>query len=586
MSEEGVVETTHSTDVKSDQYLAVSYARAREELEAVLSDPQFQCSERNKKFLRFVSEELFAGRESALKAYSIAVDVFGRPPSFDASTDPIVRIEATRLRSALARYYELYGPNREVSIELPKGRYVPVFSRHVQEATNWGDHPSGMQLHPRLATVAASNRRPTLGLKTIVALKKIGLAGAALLGVATFAGFHLLSGLNSTTISERPSLSIDLALDGSNDSEAVALRDSLMTALSSFSSLRLSTPDIYTSSTTEDASVAPDQSQYRLILKYRSDKTEKSVWWQVVDQQTGEALHSDDEHIGSDTVSSIDPAELLVSRLAARIASSNGVINTVEGAQDLENPTLGNGCVLRANLALSMQTVQALQQARQCLERTLEQRPYDADAHAMLVPILLSIDPLGAPTGLTVAAHEHADRAVALAPRSSRSFGAKMIAEFRIGHMEAAISAGRRAMALNPYDTKVAAKFARILYSTGERSEGLRLARKAEEFDGTPLADAELTLALDAYRQKQFGEVLLRLRQATHRECYLADLLLAATLWRLGREEEASAMVSHIRRTRPDFERNFQSDMSSRRLDPQMRAELAQGLQLVGLRLQ
>ena len=406
------MEATHSADVKSDQYLVVSYARAREELEAILSDPQFQCSERNKKFLRFISEELFAGRDSALKAYSIAVDVFGRPPSFDASTDPIVRIEATRLRSALARYYELYGLNREVSIELPKGRYVPVFSRHVQEETSWGDHPSGMQLHPWPATAAASNQRPTLGLKTIIVLKKTGLAGAALLGVAMFAAFHLLGGLNSTTISERPSLSVDLALDGSNDSEAVALRDSLMIALSRFSSLRLSTPDVYTSSTAEDASVAPTHRRYRLVLKYSSDKTEKSVWWQVVDQQTGEALQSDDERVGRDTVSWTDPTELLVSRLAARIASADGVINTVEATRDLENPTLGNGCVLRANLALNMQTAQALQQARQCLERTLQQRPYDADAHAMLAPILLSIDPADAPDRL--------DRGC---PRTCRSCG-------------------------------------------------------------------------------------------------------------------------------------------------------------------
>ncbi|CAN7673728.1 hypothetical protein [Mesorhizobium sp. LjRoot246] len=570
-------------DLKPSEYLAVTHERAREELEALLSDPLFQCSERNKKFLRFISEELFAGRESALKAYSIAVDVFGRPSSFDASTDPIVRIEATRLRSALSRYYELYGLDREVSIELPKGRYVPMFSRHVREPDEWTDHPGGKQPLSEAYTVLRSTPMHAIGRGTRT-LKRAGLAGMALLGVALFAGINLLDGLNSMPVSERPSLSVDL--DGSGDSEAVALRDSLMIALSSFSSLRLSTPDVYTSSTAEDSPATPTQNRYRLVVKYGSDKVEKSVWWQVIDQQTGEALQSGDERVRRDTESWTDQTQLLVSRLAAQIASADGVINTVEASRDLQNPTLGNGCVLRANLALNMQTAQTLQQARQCLERTLQQRPYDADAHAMLVPILLSIDPLDAPTDLTAAAHEHADRAVALAPRSSRSFAAKMIAEFRTGHVEAAISAGRRAMSLNPYDTKVAAKLARILYSTGERSEGLRLANQAVEFDGSPQADAELTLAFDAYRQKQFGEVLLRLRREVNKECYLSDLLLAATLWRLGREDEALAMISHIRQTRPDFERNFRSDMSSRHLDPQLSADLAQGLQLVGLRIQ
>src|SRR5262245_29916184 len=98
--------------------LSVSSAEARNELDRILSDPEFHCAERNKKFLRFIAEELFSGRTNALKAYTIAVDVFGRPQSFDASTDPIVRIEATRLRAALIRYYETNKHGRGIEIRL------------------------------------------------------------------------------------------------------------------------------------------------------------------------------------------------------------------------------------------------------------------------------------------------------------------------------------------------------------------------------------------------------------------------------------------------------------------------------------
>lgn len=417
-------------------------------------------------------------------------------------------------------------------------------------------------------------------------LKRISLAGAALLAVALFAGFNLLTSLNTAAISERPTVTVDLQLDGANDHDAIALRDLLMSALSDFSTLRLSAPDAYTSSTTEDAPTASPRSRYRLVLKYSSDAIQKSVWWQVIDQQTGEALQSDNERVLVDTASPADPAERLVSRLAARIASVDSVINTIEANKDLEYPTLGNGCVLRASLALSMQTAQALEQAKQCLERTLLQRPYDADAHAMLAPILLSMEQPDALTDLTTAAHEHADRAVALAPESSRSFTAKMLAEFRVGHVEAAISAGRRAMTLNPYNTRVAAAFARILYTTGEWDEGVRLANNALRVDGMPLPDAEWTLAFDAYRQGQLGEVLLRLKRETNGPCYLTDLLLTATLGRLGREGDASAIISDMRKARPNFDRNFHSEMSRRRLDPRLTTELAQGLQLAGLRLQ
>ncbi|KRB25739.1 hypothetical protein [Mesorhizobium sp. Root172] len=576
--------TDHEVDVRSIQYLAISCFEAREELERVLSDPQFQCSERNKKFLRFVAEELFAGREGALKAYSIAVDVFGRPSSFDASTDPIVRIEATRLRSALSRYYELYGSSREVSIELPKGRYVPMFARQNRAEDDLGDR-SGI-LHPLLGgTMPIKSNRPTAVARAVGILKEIRLPGAALLVVALFAGFNLLSSWNTMAISERPTVAVDLQLDGTNDHEATALRDLLMSALSDFSTLRLSAPDAYTSGTTDEASAASPRSRYRLVLKYSSDAVEKSVWWQVVDQQTGEALQSDNERVRVDAAASANPDERLVSRLASRIASLDGAINTLEANKDLEHPTLGNGCVLRASLALSMPTPKALEQARICLERTLAQRPYDADAHAMLASILLSIDQPDAATDLTAAAHEHAARAAALAPESSRSFTAKMMAEFRVGHVEAAISAGRRALMLNPYNATLAAAFARILYSTGERDEGVRLANDALKADGLPLPDAEWTLAFDAYRQGQLSAALVRLKREAN-GCYLTDLLLTATLGRLGREGDASAIISDIRKARPNFDQDFHSDMSRRHLDPQLTAELAQGLQLAGLRLQ
>jgi hypothetical protein len=107
-------------------------AECRHELSRLLSDPDFQCSDRNKRFLRYISDELFEGRQTAIKAYSIAVDVFGRPSSFDAAIDPIVRIEATRLRAALLRYYELHGHECEIHIDLPKGRYVPSFAKGKQ----------------------------------------------------------------------------------------------------------------------------------------------------------------------------------------------------------------------------------------------------------------------------------------------------------------------------------------------------------------------------------------------------------------------------------------------------------------------
>jgi tetratricopeptide (TPR) repeat protein len=78
-------------------------------------------------FLKYVVKATLDGEEQNIKAYAIAVDVFGRATSFDPQSDPIVRVQARRLRSLLERYYESGLSGNSVHIRLPVGRYVPEF---------------------------------------------------------------------------------------------------------------------------------------------------------------------------------------------------------------------------------------------------------------------------------------------------------------------------------------------------------------------------------------------------------------------------------------------------------------------------
>lgn len=92
----------------------------------LLAAEGLRLSERNRRFLSFVVAEALAGRGGRVKAYTIGVDVFGRGPDFDPGKDPIVRIEATRIRSALAAYYEGPGTHDPVRLVLRPGSYIPV----------------------------------------------------------------------------------------------------------------------------------------------------------------------------------------------------------------------------------------------------------------------------------------------------------------------------------------------------------------------------------------------------------------------------------------------------------------------------
>jgi hypothetical protein len=80
-----------------------------------------------KSFLIFIVDETLAGRGDRLKAYTIATDALGRDANFDPQTDPIVRVEAGRLRRALEQYYAHDGRDDPIIIELPLGGYIPEF---------------------------------------------------------------------------------------------------------------------------------------------------------------------------------------------------------------------------------------------------------------------------------------------------------------------------------------------------------------------------------------------------------------------------------------------------------------------------
>lgn len=103
----------------------------RAQLDRILASAEFHVPERGRRFLQYIVEEALEGRSEQLKAYTIAQAVFGRDASFDAQNDPVVRIEAGRIRRALERYYLVSGRDDLIRISVPKGGYAPLFSSAV-----------------------------------------------------------------------------------------------------------------------------------------------------------------------------------------------------------------------------------------------------------------------------------------------------------------------------------------------------------------------------------------------------------------------------------------------------------------------
>jgi len=110
-----------------DPHGGTSPQAIRAQLEKLLTSATFARTERLRGFLRFTVEATIEGKGEELKEYQIGVQVFGRRDSYDTRLDPIVRVEAGRLRSKLKEFYSNEGRNDPVVIEFQPGSYVPVF---------------------------------------------------------------------------------------------------------------------------------------------------------------------------------------------------------------------------------------------------------------------------------------------------------------------------------------------------------------------------------------------------------------------------------------------------------------------------
>jgi Tol biopolymer transport system component len=128
----------------------------RAELDRILATELFARSERLSAFLKFIVDRTLAGEGHALKEHVIAIEVYGKGVDFSTAVDPIVRVDARRLRDRLREYYAA-ADDREIVISVPKGSYTPAFHRRDGHI----DTPAPVQPAPRAeGIVAASTQTP------------------------------------------------------------------------------------------------------------------------------------------------------------------------------------------------------------------------------------------------------------------------------------------------------------------------------------------------------------------------------------------------------------------------------------------
>lgn len=547
----------------------VCEADARSEAERLLADPRLHVSERHRAFLSYIIDAFFDGRAETVKAYSIAVDVFNRPTTFDPSSDPIVRIEAARLRESLQKYYEEIRNEPGTRLEIPRGRYIPVFiQRDSPPCPQESKEVIADPVPPGLP------RKPSLG--PFARKWRHSVAGAAVLAGVVGSAILLYHALGSQPVdSRKPWVVLSVTAVGEDEATSRVLANDLAVSLARFGTIRLM-------SGAAAARYGAEQNTYSVSMRFSRHPDKVSIWWQVVDDGTGEAVWTDEETrpIASGYGESV--LSDLVFGMARSLAGPAGVINAMELRRDVPATAIGNICVLRAEFAIEVRDPLGLETARRCLEATLAIAPADTDAVSTLARVLLWT---GRNTGedkyfgLGVAL---ANRAATISPASPRAVLAQMATQYQSGQSEAAIAAGRRGVSANPENADLLAKLGMIVFLSGNWPEGRALAERAIQIAGRPIRDASFIMILDAYHQENYLQAVSLARQVPSSDTPTAVLKIAAVA-RMGDRTATDREIAVARLQHPDFDRTVEAMFSGNRYDRDLQTALRLGIHEAGL---
>ncbi len=155
-----------------------------QQLERILSSPLFKQSKRYSPFLRYVVEETLAGNADSLKERTLGIEIFGRAPNYDTSSDPVVRVTAGEVRKRIAQYYHDSEHEGELRIDLSPGSYVPEFVL-AQERAPFAQLQNSLSAEPsgqikQSSGASGSRMRPTQGRWAVAFVVVVLLAGGIL----------------------------------------------------------------------------------------------------------------------------------------------------------------------------------------------------------------------------------------------------------------------------------------------------------------------------------------------------------------------------------------------------------------------
>jgi adenylate cyclase len=555
----------------------------RAELEEILAGKAFENAGRAQEFLRFVVEETLAGRDDRLKGYTIAIHVFARAADFDAQADPLVRVEAGRLRRRLMEHYQGAGRGSALRIDLPRGCYVPRFSY-------------GPGAAPK-ATGAATARSARIA--------RLALLGAVLAVAALWAfaarydfvlpGFSAAASPGAARI-VGPKLLVlpfaNLSDDRDLDYFAFGVTEEVIVRLGSFSLIvladttRLGRGDADPDLESLRAKFEPD---YVLTGTVRHAGGEVRVGARLVDAGTGTQLWAQKFDARLDVEQLLAVEERLAEQVASTIGVPYGPLfeheiarTEAKSAEHLDT----YDCVLRFYYYAAAPDPERHADATRCFQRAVVREPQFADAWAGLSMISLAEHAYGynrQPGNPIERARESAQKALDIDGNSRLANRAMLNVRFATRDFDGLDEAAARVIAQAPNDPSMLGLAGTLLAFGGQRDRGIALVDRALEVSPDPPAFFYLPYVFRDLEQHDYERALTWALKMDAPAWFTVQMVVAACAGLAGRDDIAQRSVARLRELYPDFAANARAELAKWYLDDALIETTVEGLRKAGL---
>lgn len=501
----------------SKQQRPVPAQQVRDHLRKILASPGFFRAARMQRFLTFVVEgvlDVTSKSSETLKETVIGAAVFDREADYDPKSDPVVRVEARRLRAKLVEYYEGVGKEEAIRIEIPKGAYVPSLRRKDE-------------------TAVAANRLSVAGIRRWVPLAI--LASILVVATAVFVSragwrprlFHgnrvagAGTGIRSLAVLPFRNLSADPAQEYLID----GLTDEITTDLAKIASLTVisrTSADCYRKTSKRLPEIARELKVDALVegtVLRSGDRVRVTA--QLIRSAT-------DSHLWADTYER-DTADLfaLQTEIAENIARQIGatvrpvLASTVGQAINPE----AYDAYLRGRYFWNKRTLDSLEKSIACYRQAIQIDPNYASAYAGLGDSYVLLSSFGGPSPSEsfARARESAERALQL--DGSLAEAHTVLGAINVSYdwdWQGAASEYRRAVELNPGYPTAHHWYSLMLSRLGRYKNAKAEIQRALELD--PLS---LIINTDAgevfYCAREPDQAMLHLRRALELDPNFAD---------------------------------------------------------------